>query len=516
MSRFTLRGRRLIPATLAGIVAAASLLAVAEILALLIERRASPILAVGAFVVDVVPRPIKELAISLFGYADKPVLLASVGLAALVGAALAGVLQLLRPPFGVIVLGLAGLAATGAIVTRAGVVPAIAAIPPVVGTVVGVVVLVLLVRRLRTWRDASAEASSSVARRDFLRLSLIAGAGAVLLGVGARVGDALTSAGNALREALRLPEPGSRVTIPSGAELDIEGLSPIVTSNADFYRVDTALTVPEIDPATWRLTVNGMVERELSLSFDDLIGMGLDEYGITLTCVSNEVGGDLIGNAIWLGVPVRDILAMASPSGDADMVLSRSVDGYTASTPLAAVTDDALDAILAVGMNGEPLPLEHGFPVRMVVPGLYGYVSATKWLTELKVTTFASDEAYWTPRGYSAEAPIKLSSRIDTPRVDRPVPAGPTKIAGMAWAQPVGVAAVEVQIDDGQWQPAALSTPINDSTWVQWFVDWEATSGTHYISVRATDNDGTLQTSERAPIAPNGSTGLQRTLIRVT
>ena len=506
--------RRLIPAAIAGLVAAASLLGVAELLALLVERRASPILAVSAFVVDVVPRPLKEFAITTFGDADKVVLLLSVGAAAVVGAALAGVLELLRRPFGAVLLALAGVAATAATATRAGVLPVVAAIPPAVGTAVGVLVLLLLVRRLRVWRDAE-PAGSPVARRDFLRLSLIAGAGAVVLGVGARAFDALTSAGGAIRDALRLPAPGSRVTIPAGAVLDIEGITPLITPNADFYRVDTALTVPEVDPATWTLTVTGMVENEVTLTFDDLVGMGVDEYGITMTCVSNEVGGNLLGNAIWLGVPVRDILAMASPQRGADMVLSRSVDGYTASTPLGALTDDGLDAILAVGMNGEPLPLEHGFPVRMVVPGLYGYVSATKWLTELEVTTFEQDEAYWTPRGYSAEAPIKLSSRIDTPRVDRAVDAGAVTIAGMAWAQPVGVGAVEVQIDDGAWQPATLSTPINDSSWVQWYVDWEATSGTHYVAVRATDRAGTVQTEERAPIAPNGSSGLQRTLIRV-
>ena len=197
------------------------------------------------------------------------------------------------------------------------------------------------------------------------------------------------------------------------------------------------------------------------------------------------------------------------------MVLSRSVDGYTARTPLAALVDDELDAILAVGMNGQPLPLEHGFPVRMVVPGLYGYVSATKWLTELKVTTFAADQAYWTPRGYSARAPIKLSSRIDTPRVDKPVAAGPTKIAGVAWAQTVGIRQVEVQIDGGDWRKATLSSPISADTWVQWSLDWQATSGNHTLAVRATDRAGRLQEQKRTPIAPNGSTGWQQTFVRV-
>jgi DMSO/TMAO reductase YedYZ molybdopterin-dependent catalytic subunit len=303
--------------------------------------------------------------------------------------------------------------------------------------------------------------------------------------------------------------------VPAGAELDIAGITPLFTPNADFYRVDTALTVPSIDPANWSLKISGMVEHDLTLSFQDLVDIGVDEYVITLTCVSNEVGGELVGNARWLGVPIRSVLAKAGPKPGADMVLSRSIDGYTASTPLSAVTDAGLDAIFAIGMNGEPLPFEHGFPVRMVVPGLYGYVSATKWLTELKVTTFEADQAYWTPRGYAAQAPIKMSSRIDTPRLDKQIDPGPAKIAGVAWAQAVGINKVEVSIDDGDWQQAMLSNAVNEDTWVQWYVDWEATSGSHYVAVRATDKQGTVQIQDRAPIAPDGSSGWQRTLVRV-
>jgi DMSO/TMAO reductase YedYZ molybdopterin-dependent catalytic subunit len=356
---------------------------------------------------------------------------------------------------------------------------------------------------------------SAVDRRGFFLLAGAAAASAIVVGLGARVAGATSSSIAAVRRALRLPAPRSTLAVPAGAELDIPGISPLFTANRDFYRVDTALTVPEVDPAGWRLVIDGLVDRRVELGFDELVGMGLDEYAITMTCVSNEVGGGLLGTAKWLGIPVRDVLKLAGPRSSADMVLSRSVDGFTAGTPLEALTDAGLDAILAVGMNGEPLPLEHGFPVRMVVPGLYGYVSATKWLTELKVTTFADDEAYWTPRGYSAKAPIKLSSRIDTPRSGTPIVAGPTKIAGVAWAQPVGVDLVEVRIDDEPWHPATLSTPLNGSTWVQWFVDWDATPGTHYVTVRATDAAGTRQAEERTPIAPDGSTGWQRTLLTV-
>ncbi|MAP64589.1 MAG: hypothetical protein CMH34_12805 [Microbacterium sp.] len=334
--------------------------------------------------------------------------------------------------------------------------------------------------------------------------------------MGARAVSAASSSLGAIREELALPEPRTTVTIPEGASFDIDGLSPLITPNADFYRVDTALAVPTVDPSMWRLVVDGMVEERVELSFEDLLDMGLDEYAVTLTCVSNEVGGGLVGNAVWLGVPIRDVLARAGVQGEADMVLSRSVDGYTASTPLTSLVDEGIDAILAVGMNGEPLPVEHGFPVRMVVPGLYGYVSATKWVTALTVTTFAEDEAYWTPRGYSARAPIKFSSRIDTPRTGSPVGAGTVPIADMAWAQTVGISRVEVSIDDGPWQQATVSTPINDDTWVQWYLEWDAEPGTHYIAVRAVDRDGDVQTQERAPIAPDGSSGWQRVLVTVT
>lgn len=521
-------------AAASGIIAAAAFLAAAELVALIVARSASPILAVGSFLIDIVPQPIKEFAISTFGDADKVVLLIGIGCGVLVAAAAAGILQYVRPPLGVAALALTGILSGAATLTRAGATP-LSVLPPLVGTVAGILALILLVNRLRRWRaprasapasaqtDAAptnpqntvAERSGSVDRRAFLRASGLTAAAAVVVGAGSRVVNAATSSLAAVREELALPAPRTTVTIPDGASFDIPGLSPLITPNDDFYRVDTALTVPSIDPATWRLRIDGMVDTPVELSFDDLVAMGLDEYAVTLTCVSNEVGGGLVGNAVWLGVPLRDVLRMAGPQAGADMVLSRSVDGYTASTPLSAVTDDGIDAILAVGMNGEPLPFEHGFPVRIVVPGLYGYVSATKWLTQLTVTTFAQDEAYWTPRGYSAEAPIKFSSRIDTPRTGTPIPAGRTPIAGMAWAQTVGIERVEVSIDDGPWQQATLSTPINDDTWVQWFLDWDATAGTHYVAVRAVDRDGETQIQERAPIAPDGSTGWQRVLVTV-
>lgn len=531
----TRRGVWALWSALAGIVSAAAFLAVAELIALLVARESSPILAVGAFVIDIVPQPLKEFAIATFGSADKIVLLGSLALAVVVAAAIAGILQFFARPFGVIVIALAGVISTAAIVTRTGASP-LAFVPPVIGTLAGVIILVFLITRLRRWAGAAGAADVAAAadadtpaapatraaeqrglgRRSFLVATGGVGLAAVIVGVGARLLNATSASVDALRRELRIPAPRSTVTIPDGAELDVEGISPLITPNADFYRVDTALTVPSVDPTTWRLVIDGMVDQRVELSFDDLVGMGLDEYAVTLTCVSNEVGGGLVGNAIWQGVPIRDILRMAGPQSGADMVLSKSVDGYTASTPLEALTDDSRDAIFAVAMNGEPLPLEHGFPVRMVVPGLYGYVSATKWVTELKVTTFEADEAYWTPRGYAAEAPIKFSSRIDTPRTGTPVAAGTVAIAGMAWAQTVGIDRVEVRIDDGDWQAATMSTPINADTWVQWMLEWQAEAGTHYVEVRAVNKNGDTQIEERAPIAPDGSSGWQRVLVTVS
>ncbi|WP_311244053.1 molybdopterin-dependent oxidoreductase [Microbacterium sp. WCS2018Hpa-23] len=526
-------------AALSGVISGLVFLATAELFALIFARSASPILAVGGFVIDIVPQPFKEFAIATFGEYDKIALLVGLGLAVVIASAIAGILQLLRPPLGVIALVVAGALSTAAIVTRAGVTP-LAFLPPVLGTIVGSVILVLLIRRLIAWRasavpaamvdrkgesteiadaeadNADGKPAKALGRRQFFILAGIASVSAVVVGIASRTVSMTVASVASIRDALKLPSPKSTVTVPKGAELDIPGLTTLITPNKDFYRVDTALTVPTIDPETWRLVIDGMVDQRVEMSFQDILDMGLDEYAVTLTCVSNEVGGGLVGNAVWLGVPLRDVLKKAGVKSGADMVLSKSVDGYTASTPLSALTDDNLDAILAVGMNGEPLPLEHGFPVRMVVPGLYGYVSATKWLTELKVTTFDKDEAYWTPRGYSAEAPIKFASRVDTPKVGQAVDAGRIPIAGVAWAQTVGIERVEVRIDEGDWMPATLSAPINENTWVQWFMEWDATPGTHYVAVRAINKNGDMQIEERAPIAPNGSSGWQRSLIRVS
>jgi DMSO/TMAO reductase YedYZ molybdopterin-dependent catalytic subunit len=393
----------------------------------------------------------------------------------------------------------------------------------VLGVVAGVLVLRALLRRLEAWARVApprlavgVPAAGRVERRAFLTMLVATGVASVVVGAGARAMSAATAAVNTVRTALKLPAAASPgPVVGSGATLDVPGISPFVTPNADFYRIDTALQVPSVDSSTWKLKITGMVEQEVEIGFDELLALPLQESLITLTCVSNEVGGDLIGNALWLGYPIRELLARAKPTSGADMVLSTSQDGFTASTPLSVLQDTGTDALLAVGMNGEPLPLEHGFPVRMVVPGLYGYVSATKWVTELKVTTFEKDQGYWTSRGWTARGPIKLSSRIDTPRSGTSVDAGTVAIAGVAWAQHTGISAVEVRVDGGSWQAAALAGTVSVDAWLQWSYAWQATAGSHTIEVRATDTTGAVQISAEAPPDPDGSTGLHSVTVSV-
>lgn len=487
-----------------------------ELAAGVVAPASSPVAAIGAALIDIAPPWAKDTAIAWFGTADKIALVAGIAVIMLVVAALAGWLQARRPPWGVVVVAAFGLVGAVVAATRPGAGP-LAWLPSVVAGASGALALWLLLRMLRPAVDAPAEPRDERApsRRTFFAWAgAAAGAGilAVVLG-GLRT---TASAGvAAARRALRLPEPAVAASaVPPGAELDLPGLASVVTPNERFYRIDTALVVPEIDPADWRLRVHGMVAEEIELTWDELLAMPLEESWTTLTCVSNEVGGTLIGNARWLGHPIRELLRRARPAADADMVLSRSVDGFTASTPLEALTDDR-NAILAVGMNGEPLPLEHGFPVRMVVPGLYGYVSATKWVTDLEVTRFDRARAYWTDRGWSERGPIKLQSRIDVPRKAQGLKAGDVVIAGVAWHQGVGVSGVEVQIDDGPWQQATLAGAISDDTWVQWSLPWTATVGDHLLRCRATGRDGEQQTPDRAPPAPDGATGWHERFVEV-
>jgi DMSO/TMAO reductase YedYZ molybdopterin-dependent catalytic subunit len=353
------------------------------------------------------------------------------------------------------------------------------------------------------------------ARRRFLLALGGTAAVAAVAGVLASTLRGAAAVVSDVRSKLVLPRPAAPAPpIPAGAEIQLAGLSPLVTPNRQFYRIDTALRVPLVDPAEWTLKVTGLVEREIELDFATLLAKPLTERHVTIACVSNEVGGDLIGNARWLGWPVRELLAMAGPKAGADMVLSRSTDGWTAGTPLEALTDSR-DALLVVGMNGEPLPLEHGFPVRLIVPGLYGYVSATKWVTELKVTRYADDVAYWTPRGWSERGPIKTSSRIDVPRDGSSATAGTVVFGGVAWDQHTGIGKVELRVNRGVWHQAELAPGISKDTWYQWKLALPLTPGQYEVQVRATALDGVPQVEESAPVAPNGATGFHTVRVDV-
>jgi DMSO/TMAO reductase YedYZ molybdopterin-dependent catalytic subunit len=493
-------------ASAAGIVAVGLAVAAGELSAALLSPSLSPVSAVGSVVIDAMPGPVKDWAIGLFGTADKAAFLVAMAAVIAVLAAAAGILELRRPPAGAVAVALFGAAGLVAVLTRSQM-SLLSLVPPLVAAAVGLAVLRAFVDRIRKWGDA-APADMGARRRDVL-LGVGGGAG-VAVAAGALAGTSragqITTVG--LRDGIVLPAAVTPAPpIPAGAELGISGLDPVLTPAADFYRIDTALSVPLVNSEQWSLKVTGMVDREVEISFAELLAKPLQESYVTLACVSNEVGGSLIGNAKWLGWPVRDLLAAAGVQDGADMVLSTSRDGWTASTPLEALTDSR-DALLAVGMNGEPLPLEHGFPVRLVVPGLYGYVSATKWVTELKVTRFSDETAYWTERGWTERGPIKLSSRIDTPSNRASVEAGAVTVAGMAWAQHTGIRGVQVRVDGGRWQDADLATGISADTWVQWSAVLDLGAGDHEVTVRAIDATGAAQDERERPVVPDGATGL--------
>jgi DMSO/TMAO reductase YedYZ molybdopterin-dependent catalytic subunit len=310
------------------------------------------------------------------------------------------------------------------------------------------------------------------------------------------------------RSDVALPNPAQALPpVAAAAELGLDGLSPVLTPNESFYRIDTAFSVPRVELPEWTLSIEGRVDRPYTIGYSDLLDMSMVERDITLSCVSNEVGGDLVGNARWLGVPLVEILDRARPRDDAEQLVGRSVDRFTVGFPVEAVYDGR-DALVAVGMNGEPLPLEHGFPARLVVAGLYGYVSATKWLSAIELTGWDDFDAYWIPRGWAKEAPIKTQSRIDTPQHRARLEPGARQVAGVAWAPHRGISRVEVRLGAGaDWVEAELSEPLSDNSWRQWVVQWEATAGTYQIQVRATDGEGNVQTDELRPPAPDGATG---------
>lgn len=488
---------------LAGVAAAAVGVGVAQLVAAVFGPEADVRTAVGSAVIDLTPGPVKEWAISTFGTADKLALGVLVLLTIAAIAAVAGLAESRRRPVGSAMFVAAGGAGCAAVLSRAGA-TALDVVPTLVGVGCGVAVLRLLVSGRFT--DADERDGADEGRRlSLVTLGLLGGG--VAAGVLGVLVNRWMSSVSGDREAFTLPRiDRAAPPIPDSVQPGDVALPSFVTPNTDFYRIDTALSVPQLSRQDWRLRIHGMVDREVTYSYQDLARFEVVEEVVTLTCVSNPVGGELISNAIWTGYRVSDLLAEAGVQPDADMVLSMSVDGWTAGTPVEALTD--ADALLAVGMNGEPLPLEHGYPARLVVPGLYGYVSATKWVTDLEVTRFDRAQAYWTRLGWSARGPIKTASRIDVPRSGQDVPVGPVTFGGVAWAQKRGVRAVEVQIDDGSWQPATLGDAYSGDTWRLWSFGWDARDpGFHTITVRATDNSGYTQTPDRADPVPDGATG---------
>jgi DMSO/TMAO reductase YedYZ molybdopterin-dependent catalytic subunit len=483
----------------------------------------APVVAVGEWAIDLSPAWLKEAAIRNFGSHDKAALLTGVYVTIAVVSVLTGMLA--RRHLGT-ATGLAaafGLLGLIAAITRP-VVGFGAWFPALLAGVATVAVLRgLTLRSLgpgvlgvvaeavapddRPERRERREQTARRERRRFLLTLFGTGTGALVGGFGSRAW--LDSRYNVapVRAAVVLPEAAEPLPVlPASVHPDVAELEPFFTPNAQFYRVDTALTVPQVDPREWMLRIHGMVARPFEVSFADLLRMPLEEHDLTLTCVSNTVGGPYCGNARWLGAPLAPLLRRAGVQAGADQILSTSFDGMTIGTPVEAVLDGR-QAMLAVAMNGQTLPVEHGFPCRMLVPGLYGYVSATKWVVDLELTTFAKDAGFWVGEGWAQQAPVKTASRIDVPGTGATLQAGTVVVAGVAWATHRGVAGVEVQVDKGAWVTADLATADTPDTWRQWSYAWHATPGQHTLTVRCTDGTGTLQTPVVQDTLPDGATG---------
>ncbi len=494
---------------LAGAVAGLSGIAVSHAATNALNARATPSLVVAEVVIAKTPGGIAESLSQVVGRTDKRIHVAGVTLAIIVLGALAGVLTQRSRMAGNLVFLLMGAAALAALMSRPGF-TATSLIPLAAGVVTWLVVLAFLVDAAPVTRSTDGEVSTGLTDRDgdtrrgFLLKAGVVAAGSLAVAASGRLFGRSRRAVETSRRLLRLPV--SRGVAPADADLGLSQLTPWRVPNDDFYRIDTALVLPAIDPTEWRLRIHGMVDQELTLTYQDLLDRELTEAWVTLCCVSNPVGGDLIGNAHWSGVRVADLLAEAGVSPDADAVRQTSKDGWNCGTPIGALTDGR-NAMLAIAMNGEPLPVDHGFPVRMVVPGLYGFVSATKWVVDLEVTRFEDFTAYWTERGWSAQGPVKTESRIEVPGNGSEVKAGPMRVGGYAWAQHTGIEAVEVRIDGNAWIRAELGGVPGNDTWVQWAATLDVPAGDHTLAVRATDRSGYTQTAARADVIPDGATG---------
>ena len=524
-----------------GVLAAAFGVAIGTLVAAFIDPAYAPIEVVASTAIDIPPAVVKEWATSTFGTASKSVVVGVVAVAVVAIAAWSGVASRTRPRFGIQVMLVAGVVGAVAALLR----PVDAFLAPLPSLVAGVAAALALWWLLRMARPSAVAAPESVPDmptdglkevspgyqdlpgRESLGMSaevqsvsrrgVLLGIGGVVVVGGAALASArwLTTRASAVasRVAAVLPSPAEVLPpLPASVQAPVPGMAPFVTPNADFYRIDTAVIVPQVTAEEWTLSFDGMVRRPFTITYAELLEMPMVERDVTIMCVSNPIGGDLIGTARWLGTPLLPLLERAGIEPGADQIFSTSIDGWTCSTPLDGLAER--EPLLAIAMNGEPLPIEHGFPVRMIIPGLYGFISATKWVTQITATTYAADPAYWTVRGWATDAPVLTGSRIDLP--DGSLSVGQTAIGGVAWAMDGdGISRVEVSIDDGPWQDAQLADQPNPRTWRQWWLDWEATPGRHSIAVRATNGLGETQTSEVADVVPSGATGYDIEIVDV-
>jgi DMSO/TMAO reductase YedYZ molybdopterin-dependent catalytic subunit len=519
-------------AALAGSLAAGVAIATSELIAGLIPGAPSLVIAMGSQAIALQPPGAKDVITSLFGTDDKAALNVMVIIAVIVIAAGAGVVAARRFRAGALVFVLFGDAAAlaAALQPLVALVPAIAT--AAVATGAGLVSLHFLLGLAPGSLSPAVPAGAVEAppaepewspdwespewtRRRFLIASAATLGGVVAAGtLGRLLLDAQHPEG--VVSTSKLPAALMPVApIAADQVLHAPGLTPLVISNDQFYRIDTALEVPQVDISSWTLQVKGMVDHPLTFTYDDLLAMPLYEQYVTIACVSNPVGGDLVGNTLWTGVRLKDVLAKAGIGQGATQIVGRSVDGFTAGFPTSWATAPEREPLIAVGMNRVPLPANHGFPARLIVPGLYGYVSATKWLASIELTTREAVDGYWVPLGWAKDGPILTQSRIDFPASGQQISPGPTQIGGVAWAPDRGVEAVEVSLDDGAWQSATLGRPISKATWVQWLLPWTATTGRHSIEVRATDDTGVVQTSQVTDPAPDGAHGHHRIFVTV-
>ncbi|MFF3256386.1 molybdopterin-dependent oxidoreductase [Actinacidiphila glaucinigra] len=498
---------------LVGLVAGGAGLALGELVAVATGEASAPVTAAGNWAISITPTWLEQFAIRNFGSNDKTVLLIGVYTTLALAAAVDGVLARTRLTLASILTAVVGVIGAVVAVTRP-----VAETSWLLPSLLAGLAAALFLRWLTIMSLKEAESSAKqTERRRFVLGTLGTAAGALAAGYGGNVWIKKRYSVSQARDKVVLPTPAKVLPKPpASVHPNVRGLGPFFTPTSEFYRVDTALALPHVDPRDWKLKIHGMVDRPFEITFDELLSYRFEEHDLTLTCVSNEVGGPYVGNARWLGTPLAPLLRRAGIHRGADMILSKSTDGMTIGSPVEAVLDGR-QAMLAVAMNGEALPVKHGFPCRMLIPGLYGYVSATKWVTDLNITTFASSDAYWTPRGYSPEAPVKTASRIEVPKSGATVKAGTVVLAGTAWATHRGVAAVEVQIGNGAWQEATLATSDTPDTWRQWSYEWaNASKGSHKVKVRATDGTGAVQTSVVQGVVPNGATGYHSIIVKVS